>query len=381
MTHILIIDDEVDLLRVIADNLTFEGFQVHTATNGYDGVNMALSHPPDVIICDVMMPELDGHGVLLELRAHPECARIPFLFLTARAEYTDWRQGMRLGADDYLVKPINHRDLMDAIESRLQKVHQLDAAYDVQLHQLKNLLETQNARNQSMTRFLAMLAHDMKTYLAALNSSAQLVRLYGDRMTTERQHEHLGRIESSVQNMVTMLNDLLTVSRTQSGDLRLYVSDVDYVDLCKEVIHQLTPLSEQHALQLEIRPSLQRMVQLDARLIKQVLINLITNAIKYSPDADAVHVRVTVDDDQLAIHVQDKGIGIPQDDLVRLFHDFHRAGNVGNIPGTGIGLTIVQKIVELHHGYINVSSEEGVGSTFSVYLPVRQPVVNKATTT
>ncbi|MCA9888885.1 MAG: response regulator, partial [Anaerolineae bacterium] len=162
MYRVLLIEDEYHLLENLAENLTFEGFEVYTAENGWAGVKAALEHQPDIVVCDLMMPELDGHGVLLELRSRPSTSDIPFIFLTARAGLDDMRIGMNLGADDYLAKPCPHDTLVNTINARMAKYNESAGRYERTMEILETALTQEYESSQLKTRLLSMVAHDLR---------------------------------------------------------------------------------------------------------------------------------------------------------------------------------------------------------------------------
>jgi DNA-binding response OmpR family regulator len=152
MIKILVIDDESVLLEELSENLMYEGFDVLSTYESLNGVQLAQQHLPDIILCDIMMPQLDGFGVLLELRSNPTTAKIPFIFLTARAAREDWRKGMQMGADDYLTKPFQHGELLGVINTQLEKHAVRKREYDTQIDTLHQALAHEHVLEQLAAR-------------------------------------------------------------------------------------------------------------------------------------------------------------------------------------------------------------------------------------
>ena len=192
MLKILLIEDEAMLRSEVAEWLTFEGYEVLTAADGVDGANAALLHLPDLIICDIMMPRLDGYGVMLDVRAHPLTQLTPFIFTTAKVGHYDIRQGMTMGADDYLTKPYTRLELLKAVQTQLDK---RAAQKRQQAGRNGGCCGRRWRRSRSSVllkaKMTAMFVHDFRNPLAAILSSVSLLRDYADRMDEQRRQTHL----------------------------------------------------------------------------------------------------------------------------------------------------------------------------------------------
>lgn len=369
MYRVLLIEDEYHLLENLAENLTFEGFEVYTAENGWAGVKAALEHQPDIVVCDLMMPELDGHGVLLELRSRPSTSDIPFIFLTARAGLDDMRIGMNLGADDYLAKPCPHDTLVNTINARMAKYNESAGRYERTMEILETALTQEYESSQLKTRLLSMVAHDLRTGLTSILSSEQLIKNYQQKLSPERHLNYLLRIERNVHQMLTMLDDLLMVGEQQAGRVVTQIEQFDLRHLSRDIISDLSSMyGDTHPIEFMAQNG-NTMIEADPRYISRILMNLLGNAYKYSEEGTTITVTIRLQDDTIQLIVEDRGIGIPTDDLEGLFDLYKRAGNVGGVRGKGIGLAVVKQAVDMHHGTIEVESAESVGTTFTITLP------------
>jgi signal transduction histidine kinase len=368
--RILVIEDEAILREEVIEWLTLEGYEATGAADGIAGVGAAFHHRPDLIICDVTMPRLDGYGVLLELRANPATADIPFIFLTARASHEDIRVGMDLGADDYVTKPFTRLELLNTVQTRLEKKSVHDAQSQAEIEQWKQAFEQEREQRQFKARLVAMFSHDFRNPLAAILSSISLVRDFGDRMDAERKVNHLNRAEASVRQLMQMLDDMLVASQIEAGKLEFRPEPLNVGEFLLRLVDEFQSIhSETHHLVYENRCFGPGMV--DTRLLRQIAANLISNAIKYSIHGGEVGVFLECRDGQAALTVRDQGIGIPEADQADLFKAFQRASNVGRVSGTGLGLSIVRQAVDLHGGTLSLESQVGVGTTVTVTLPVR----------
>jgi signal transduction histidine kinase len=368
MTRILVIDDEVKLSEEVLDWLNLEGYDTASAADGIAGINEAFRQKPDLIVCDITMPRLDGHGVLLEIRSNPATADIPFIFVTARASHQDMRTGMDMGADDYITKPFTRRELLDAIQSRLGKKAVLEQKRQQELDGLQEALMQEQEQRMLKARMVAMFSHDFRNPLAGIQSTASLLQNYYDRIDVERRNEHFNRIQVSVQQLLQMLDDMLTVAHMESGKLAFTPQPVELEPFFQAIVDEFRAI-QGSSRKIAFESEGAAIVMADRRLLRQIAANLISNAIKYSPAGSPVWVQLASGQNQFSLSVTDQGMGIPEPDQVRLFEAFQRASNVGQIQGTGLGLAIVKQAAELHGGLIQFESHVGKGTHFLVTIP------------
>ncbi|MBI5961502.1 MAG: HAMP domain-containing histidine kinase, partial [Chloroflexi bacterium] len=231
------------------------------------------------------------------------------------------------------------------------------------------MLEQEMQLGELKSRYVAMAAHDLRNPLAAIQTAIDVFAKYSDRLTEDQKQSRYDRIRGSIQVMVAMLDDILTIGQVESGRLKFNPAPLELISFCQNLVAEIRQVT--HAPQV-IDFSYQGdfvMVAMDAKLLRHILANLLSNAIKYSPDEGAIVFTVSCEHDETIFFVQDQVIGIPQADQARLFEAFHRADNVGNIPGTGLGLAIVKQSVDLHGGTITFTSTEGLGTKFTVTIP------------
>jgi signal transduction histidine kinase len=203
-----------------------------------------------------------------------------------------------------------------------------------------------------------------------------LLERYRDRLSEDKQLAHLQRIQIAVERMTQMLNDILIIGEAEGGKLEFNPALLDLPQFCRDLVEELQQGSgKQHTL--IFTSQCQSLLQgMDAKLLRHILSNLLSNAIKYSPIGSTVQLDLTCFNDKGIFRIQDQGIGIPPEDQAHLFESFHRATNVGTIQGTGLGLAIVKQCVDLHKGEITVASEVGNGTTFTVTLPLTNPMLS-----
>lgn len=367
MIKILVVEDEEPILEEVVDWLKFEGYDAIGVRNGRLALSQIMQEAPDLIISDIAMPEMDGHELLLEVRSNPNLTHIPFIFLTAASTKSDMRRGMDRGADDYLTKPFTHAEVMSAVHARIQKKEALDNQVRMYMDEFKTELHEERERHQLKARMTAMFSHDFRNPLSAILSSSNIIRNYEAKLTPERKRQHLDRIDGSVHLMLQMLDDMLTLSQMESGHLEFFPAPTDLVRFVGGIVDEFRMIDQDQHI-LTFKPNLGRLVNVDSRLIRQIIANLISNGLKYSPEKGEVIISLDEYEGHIRMMVSDFGRGIPTENLSHLFEWFYRADNVKDVKGTGVGLSIVKECAERHLGKIAVDSTEGKGTTFTVMI-------------
>lgn len=263
------------------------------------------------------------------------------------------------------------RVVQDDINNPIERVGYLvDITERKQLEEyLKVALEKEKELSELKSRFVSMTSHEFRTPLSTILSSSELLEHYRHKWTEEKQLTHLHRIQTAVKRMTEMLNDILIIGKAEAGKLEFVPKSFDVVAYCRNLIEEIELNLTNHQVQF-ISEYESISCYMDDKLLGHILSNLISNAIKYSPAEHHVQVKFYCQNDCAVFEVQDWGIGIPPEDIAHLFESFYRAKNVGNILGTGLGLAIVKKCVDICQGQIFVSSTLGVGTLFTVNLPL-----------
>ena len=265
---------------------------------------------------------------------------------------------------------ISHVGTVEDITTRLQA----EADIVMALEKERELSELRNS-------FLSLVSHEFRTPLTTIRSSAELLERYNDRFSWEKKLTHYQRIQSAIERMTQLLDEVLLIGQAEAGKLKFEPTRIDLICWCSDLVEGMqivvenahTDNSHQHMLSFTSSGDCTD-AQMDEKLLGHILTNLLSNALKYSPEGGAVQFDLVCTDSEAVFRISDNGIGIPKSDLAQLFESFSRAQNVGGIQGTGLGLAIVKKAVDLHGGTIAVESEVGVGTTFSVTLPLRVSV-------
>jgi len=237
---------------------------------------------------------------------------------------------------------------------------------------IEEALKKEKELNELKSKFISTTSHEFRTPLTAIMSSTELLERYGRKWDEDRYGEHIARILKSVDYLTGLMDDILTISRAESGKLKYEPASMDLYSTMLDVIKDVGVLrSPLHNISFNYNISEKSFV-FDKKLLTMVFLNLLSNALKYSPNGGEIIINVDIIEDNMVIVFSDKGIGIPEKDMPLLFDAFHRAENVLELPGTGLGLSIVKTAIELHEGTITVNSKENEGTIFTIKLPLKE---------
>ncbi|HEY3401585.1 MAG TPA: hybrid sensor histidine kinase/response regulator [Geothrix sp.] len=385
--RILVVDDADSNREVMTRILEREGHQVVTAVDGADGLEKLRGGAYDLVLLDVMMPGVDGIQVIQAMHGDERLKRIPVVMLSALHEQETVLKCIQFGAQDYLPKPINQQLLKARIAACIEwKRHQdLERNYTQQVETMSAQLQLANERlrhaNQLKSRFLATAAHDLKNPLGGIMLLSERIRAEAEaggphaRIATQA-----AKVHEVVERMVHIINGLLDATVQEGGEVTPCFELSDLGTLVRCVVHENELYAVSKDIRLHYRETLAGPCRsvLDRLRLTQALDNLVNNAIKYSPCGREVWVELTLQDgaapDLARIEVRDQGPGFTEEDLEQAFAPFQRlsARPTGGEYSTGLGLSIVKQMVELHGGQVWIESEPGQGATCVVEIPVHQ---------
>ena len=370
MSKILVIDDENDIRINLSELLEAEGFQVLSAENGQAGLQLAQQSRPDLIICDIMMPDMDGYGVLEELRQDPALAITPFIFLTAKAGLENQRQGMNLGADDYLVKPYTRDELVKAIRTRLSR----QAAFTQQL---------QAKLNDLRSSISAALPHEFRTPLTCILGFSELIAEDPSLIPLQEIQRFARMINSSAQRLHALIlnfllySELELVVRDPAAIAALQSASPSAIEaaVTETAVQQAQQLQRAADLRLEIEPAL---VDIGSEHLIKLIEELVQNAFKFSRAGTPVRVtgQAVGDSYRLVVHDQGRGMTAEQIADVGAYLQFERQHYEQQ--GQGLGLSIARRIAELHGGRLNIASVYGRETTVGITPPIHSQAIRKA---
>ena len=247
-------------------------------------------------------------------------------------------------------------------------IDRLTAEQQQQNVRLSKALEKERKYNALHREFVTMVSHEFRTPIAIIDGAAQRMERRIGKDTPERQQERIDKIRAAVSRMVELIDSTLSVSRLEAGTIELELADCNFEELLRDVCERQQDIAKGHDIKLVVA-NLPPSIPIDAKRMDQVFTNLLSNAVKYAPDAQRIEVKAGTVGANVVVSVRDFGVGIPKDEVSRLFQKFFRASTSTGIPGTGIGLHLVKHLIELHGGTIAVDSIEGQGTTFSVTFP------------
>ncbi len=367
--NILIVDDTPNNLRLLSSMLTKQGYEVRSAISGSVALMAVQTVPLDLILLDINMPKMNGYEVCQCLKADPETCEIPVIFLSALGEALDKVQAFRVGGVDYITKPFQVEEVLARVEN-----HLMLRRVQIELQQAKaealKALEQEQELNRLKTEFVSMISHDFRTPLTSIQGFAELVRYGGESLSGEMRDRYFGKIDAAVEHMLYLLDEVLLIGSIEAGKTQYQPALVEIKEFCRD-IYEALELSDnkQHTIHF-IGDQCCDLIAIDQVLLRRILTNLLSNAIKYSNKNSPVYFELFCEEHKIVFQIRDEGIGIPSENQPHLFTTFYRCSNVGQIKGTGLGLAVVKKCVEAHQGEIHLESEEGVGTTVTVTLPL-----------
>lgn len=365
-SRVLIVDDSSMARRQIQFFLKRDGFDVYQAKSGEEALWLINEVDPELVLMDVAMDGMDGMEACRRIKEDSANATLPVIFLSAKGEREEIVRGFKCGAIDYIVKPFHPAESLTRIRThlRIKKLAQLRE---------KNILELKHL-NQTKDRVLRVASHDLRNPVAAIAGLAEFLREDGANLTAS-QREIVDCIEEAGKSVVTLLNELLDLSALDSGRAGL---NKEPLSLCEQV-RNIVPLFKGEAERKDIRVDLNCAAGLpevcaDKQQIRRVIDNLISNAIKFTPQGGKVVIGVRESVNSVVLEVDDTGPGIPYSESGSLFKEFGKTSNLptGGEKSTGLGLSICHRIVEAHKGSIHFTNLPEGGARFSVTLPAIQ---------
>ncbi len=379
--RVLVVDDEKEIRAFLNKALSrFGGFHVELAESGKEALLKLEKEPFDLVLTDLKMPKMDGLQLIAEIaKSKPETLTI---MMTGHGSIDSALEAMKLGASDYITKPLN----LDEMILRLRKVLEEKQRF-VRLKDFADQLEKTNEQLRKIdsmkSEFVSVASHELRTPLAAIKNAVQLMLSGKTGEINENQEKFLSMAERNINRLTNILNDLLNLSRIESGKIELKFENIALKEIIELAASSLRPHADVKSIQIEVEiPESLPAIYGDQEKIEQILTNLIGNAIKFTPEGGKILISAkSPSHDQkggygnmVAISVKDTGIGIPAEQLDAIFEKFHQVeGSLHrSVSGTGLGLAITKGLVEAHQGKILVESELGKGSTFTFTLPVSQ---------
>ena len=361
---ILIVDDVMSNVLLLKVLLTNEKFAIATASNGRQALEQVEKENPDLVLLDVMMPDMSGFEVAQHLKSSPKTADIPIIFLTALNSTTDIVKGFQVGANDFISKPFNKEELIIRVTHQISLV----AAKRLILSKTEELQRTIAGRD----KLYSVIAHDLRSPMGSIKMvlNMLILNLPAEKIGTEM-YELLTMANQTTEDVFSLLDNLLKWTKSQIGKLNVVYQDVDLVEVTDSVIEIFSMVASLKKIKIrEMKPE-KMMVNADIDMLKTVVRNLLSNAIKFSKENSEVLVKMEEVDGMAVVSVQDHGCGISEEGQKKLLHTDTHFSTFGtnNEEGSGLGLLLCKDFVVKNGGKLWFTSKEGVGSIFSFSIP------------
>ncbi len=405
---ILITEDDRVTALFVQRVITQMGHEsVGIAHSGLEALELVKSKDVDLVLMDISLPgEMDGISATNQIMNN---FHLPVVYITGTSDKETMNRALKTHPYGYISKPVSEGGLSTVIELSMQR-YNLEKELIESQHQLKQLninLEVKvkertlelNTKNQDLkkevgkrkkseaqlkvslakerelnelkSRIVNIISHEIKTPLTSIKSSAELIDLHVENASSpDKINKHIKNIDRSVNSLTNIINETLLIGKIESGALKPEIEATHLRVLVDDIIQTIeSGVGKNHSILLEFGTEVPVLFNTDKRLFTQIFMNLLSNAAKYSPDAEVIEVNFNLDDGQLHFSVIDYGLGIPEKDQKFLFEMFHRASNTTDIEGVGLGLAIVKKSIEELKGNLEFTSSENQGTTFMVSLP------------
>lgn len=364
---ILIVDDVMSNVLLLKVLLTNEKFAIATASNGRQALEQVEKENPDLVLLDVMMPDMSGFEVAQHLKSNPNTADIPIIFLTALNSTADIVKGFQVGANDFISKPFNKEELIIRVTHQISLV----AAKRLILSKTEELQRTIAGRD----KLYSVIAHDLRSPMGSIEMvlNMLILNLPSEKIGAEM-YELLTMANQTTEDVFSLLDNLLKWTKSQIGKLNVVYQDVDLVEVTDGVIEIFSMVASLKKIRIrEMKPE-KMMVNADIDMLKTVVRNLLSNAIKFSKENSEVLVKMEEVDGMAVVSVQDHGCGISEEGQKKLLHTDTHFSTFGtnNEEGSGLGLLLCKDFVVKNGGKLWFTSKEGEGSIFSFSIPVKK---------
>lgn len=364
---ILIVDDVMSNVLLLKVLLTNEKFAIATASNGRQALEQVEKENPDLVLLDVMMPDMSGFEVAQHLKSNPNTADIPIIFLTALNSTADIVKGFQVGANDFISKLFNKEELIIRVTHQISLV----AAKRLILSKTEELQRTIAGRD----KLYSVIAHDLRSPMGSIKMvlNMLILNLPSEKIGAEM-YELLTMANQTTEDVFSLLDNLLKWTKSQIGKLNVVYQDVDLVEVTDGVIEIFSMVASLKKIKIrEMKPE-KMMVNADIDMLKTVVRNLLSNAIKFSKENSEVLVKMEEVDGMAVVSVQDHGCGISEEGQKKLLHTDTHFSTFGtnNEEGSGLGLLLCKDFVVKNGGKLWFTSKEGEGSIFSFSIPVKK---------
>jgi len=364
--NVIVVDDTPANLQLLTGMLKERGYKVRPVPSGKLALQAAKNDPPDLILLDIMMPEMAGYEVCERLKADETLREIPIIFISALNETMDKVRAFGVGGVDYVTKPFQFEEVQARVSTHLELQRQR--------RELKENYEKLLRLEELRDNLVHMIVHDLRNPLQGISGFLDLALTLEKETLTEDGLEYLQTAKRSTTEVIDMVNAVLDVSKMEAGEMKLRLAECDLVRIAADLMSGMQSLKEAREMILDAPPAPVTVVA-DGDLILRVIQNLLGNALKFTPSDGWIRLGIEPDENRVCVKVRDNGPGIPAEYRERIFEKFGQVEARANRQkySTGLGLTFCKLAVEAHGGSIGVESEVGKGSAFWFVLPKDGP--------
>lgn len=347
---VLIVDDNIDTVELLRKRLRAEGYETLEAYDGEEALNKVYETPPNIIILDVMMPKMDGYEVCKRLKSDERTKFIPVIMLTAKSDVESRVKGLDIGADDYVPKPFDYRELSARIRSLLTRKETAERVIEEE-------------KTESVRKLIDSLSHEIRNPIVSIAGFAK--KVYDNLPPGDPNKPYLMTILQESERLERLLREILNLKMIAIG----FMENVDPKISIEQVLEELDKEIEDRGIDVETEFTENPTIYIDKEHLKIVLRNIIKNAIESMEKSERKVLKISLEkkENDLEIRISDTGKGIPKELIKKIFDPFFTS----KVYGPGLGLTVALTIVQYYRGFISIESELGQGSTFIIRLPIR----------
>jgi two-component system sensor histidine kinase ChiS len=376
---ILIVDDSRLNLKIIEEIIKNNEYEPILASKGEDVFKCAKEEKPELILLDVIMPKMDGYKVCEILKENEETKDIPIIFLTGQSKIEDVAKGFEVGAVDYINKPFHEVELIARVRTHLQlkKLHDKLRKNNKKLQRVNEELLKANEiiqYNKLQTEFFANISHEFRTPLNLIFSTIQIFELCMQDSLEMKEHKYMKIMKQNCYRLLRLVNNLIDITKIDSGYFEIQLQNHNIVQIVENITLSISEYIERNDLHLIFDTDVEeKIIACDVDKIERIILNLLSNAIKFTKTGGNIYVKIYDQKEHVIICVKDTGKGIPKDKIDTIFKRFMQIDKSlsRKKEGSGIGLSLVKALVEMHKGEIFVESEYGKGTEFIIKMPAK----------
>lgn len=360
---ILIVDDNSRNLQILAEILSQSKYRVAMAKDGLKALNFVSKMKPDLVLLDVMMPGMDGFDVCRRMKSENSTKDIPVIFISALKDTSDKIRGFEAGGVDYIIKPFSKEEVLARVDVHLK----LKKARE----ELKSTNMLLSSANAARDKLFAIIAHDLRGSIGSLGKMLEMMSNKNAAHDTVREAEFIRKLGTSAKRTCDLLENLLSWARSQRGEFDYYPQETDIAQIVDVTIGSLRSIAEEKSIRLYSLVPETLPVYADVDMTMLVVRNLVSNALKFTPENGEVKIRAVAKNDFVEVSVADTGVGIPGENIDKLFRidEHYTTCGTKNERGTGLGLLLCMEFVQKNRGTLRVESRENEGSRFVFTLP------------